>query len=158
MALNRLKYCSTQQGYSANIGDGVIAQELEGGAARYRRALKGVVHTVNSRWVVNKAGYQYLMAFYRVWARNPNQAFIAKLCVDSATVEDYECFFSGSPALSEKKGLVFIVTATLKVKPLNIPDGMDDLIVASANSGSDLALLMNPLEKLVNEDLPTALG
>lgn len=158
MALNRLAYCSTQQGYSANIGDGVIAQSLDGGADRYRRSLKGVVHTVNSRWVVKEAGYQYLMAFYRVWARNPNQPFIAKLCVDSATVEDYECFFSGSPALSEKKGLVFIVTATLKVKPLVIPNGMDDLIVAVANGGGDLASLMNPLEKLVNEDLPAALG
>lgn len=158
MALNRMKYCSTQQGYTANIGDGVISQILEGGADRYRRALKGVMHSVASRWVVKKAGYQYLMAFYRVWARNPNQPFIAKLCVDNAEVEDYECFFNGAPTLTEKNGNIFIVTATLKVKPLPVNDAMDDLIVEVGNAGEDLASLLNPLEKLVNEDLPSALG
>ena len=157
MALNRMMYCSTQEGYSANIGDGVMSQILDGGADRYRRSLKGVVHTVSSRWVVNEAGYQYLMAFYRVWARNPSQPFIAQLCVDNAPVEDYECFFSGSPTLSSKEAKVYTVTATLKVKPLSIDPNMDDIIVSAGNSGSDLAKLFNPLEKLVNEDLPDAL-
>lgn len=158
MALNRMKYCSTQQSYSANIGDGVISQILDGGADRYRRSLKGVMHVVSSRWVVNKVGYQYLMAFYRVWARNPSKPFIAKLCVDNAPVEDYQCFFSGAPTLTEKNGKVFTVTATLKVKPLAVDEAMDDLIVEVGNDGEDLASLMNLLEKLVNEDLPDALG
>ena len=157
MALNRMMYCSTQEGYSANIGDGVISQILDGGADRYRRSLKGVMHTVNSRWVVNESGYQYLMAFYRVWARNPSQPFIAKLCVDNAPVEDYECFFSGSPTLSSKEAKVYTVTATLKVKPLPVDEAMDDLIVGAGNEAGDLSALMNPLEKLVNEDLPNAL-
>jgi len=158
MALNRMKYCSTQQSYSANIGDGVISQILDGGADRYRRSLKGVVHTVSSRWVVGEAGYQYLMAFYRVWARNPSQPFIARLCVDNAPVEDYQCFFGGAPTLTEKQALVFTVTANLKVKPLAVDDDLDDLIVEVGNGGEDLASLTNPLEKLVNEDLPEALG
>lgn len=158
MALNRMMYCSTQEGYSANIGDGVMSQILDGGADRYRKSLKGVVHTVSSRWVVQKSGFQYLMAFYRVWARNPSQPFIAKLCVDNAPVEDYECFFSGSPTLSSKEANVYTVTASLKVKPLPVDEGMDDLIVGVGDSGSDLAGLLNPLEKLVNEDLPDAIG
>ncbi|MDF2419183.1 hypothetical protein GWP85_16960 [Acinetobacter beijerinckii] len=157
MALNRLKYCSTQQGYSANIGDGVISQILDGGADRYRRSLKGVMHTVNSRWVVGEAGYQYMMAFYRVWARNPSQPFIAKLCVDNAPVEDYECFFSGAPTLSSKLSGIYTVTATLKVKPLLVNNDLDDIIIGVGNDGGDLAKLLNPLEKLVNEDLPNAL-
>lgn len=157
MALNRLKYCSTQQGYSANIGDGVISQILDGGADRYRKSLKGVMHTVNSRWVLGKAGYQYLMAFYRVWARNPSKPFIARLSVDDAQFEDYECFFSGAPALAEIKALVYVVTATLKVKPLNTSKEVDEIIVEVGNAGGDLAKLLNPLEKLVNEDLPNAL-
>lgn len=157
MALNRLKYCSTQQGYSANIGDGVISQILDGGADRYRKSLKGVMHTVNSRWVVGEAGYQYMMAFYRVWARNPSQPFIAKLCVDNAPVEDYECFFSGAPTLSSKLSRFYTVTATLKVKPLAVSEDLDDIIIGVGNEGGDLASLLNPLEKLVNEDLPNAL-
>jgi hypothetical protein len=157
MALNRMMYCSTQEGYSASIGDGVMSQILDGGADRYRRSLKGVVHTVNSRWVVQESGYQYLMAFYRVWARNPSQPFIARLCVDNAPVEDYECFFSGSPTLSSKEANVYTVTATLKVKPSPVDEDMDDLIVGAGNEGGELAGILNPLEKLVNEDLPDAL-
>lgn len=157
MALNRMMYCSTQEGYSANIGDGVMSQVLDGGADRYRKSLKGVVHTVSSRWVVQESGYQYLIAFYYVWARNPSQPFIAKLCIDNAPVEDYECFFNGSPTLSSKEANIYTVTANLKVKPLPRDDAMDDLIVGAGNEGGDLAGILNPLEKLVNEDLPDAL-
>ena len=79
--MHKLLYCTTQSGYSAQIGDGVISQELDGGAPRFKRALKGTYHSASVRWVVKDAGYQYLMAFYRVWARNPNQRFLAKLCM-----------------------------------------------------------------------------
>lgn len=151
-------YCSTQEGYSASIGDGVISQILDGGAERYRKALKGVMNTVNSRWVVGEAGYQYLIAFYYVWARNPSQPFIAKLCVDNALVEDYECFFSGTPTLTSKEGKHFTVTATLRVKPLDRDPAIDDIIVGVGNDDGDLAGLLYPLEKLVNEDLPNAVG
>ncbi|ENU24178.1 hypothetical protein F993_01494 [Acinetobacter proteolyticus] len=157
MALNRMMYCSTQEGYSANIGDGVMSQILDGGADRYRKSLKGVMHTVSSRWVVQESGYQYLMAFYRVWARNPSQPFLAKICVDNAPVEDYECFFSGAPSLSSKVADVYTVTATLKVRPLPINEAMDDLIVGVGNEDSDLAQTLPSLEKLVNKDLPDAL-
>ncbi|USA54573.1 hypothetical protein NDN13_05095 [Acinetobacter sp. C32I] len=157
MVLNRMMYCSTQEGYSANIGDGVMSQILDGGADRYRKSLKGVMHTVSSRWVVQESGYQYLMAFYRVWARNPSQPFLAKICVDNAPVEDYECFFSGAPTLSSKEADVYTVTATLKVKPLPVNETLDDIIIGVGNEGGDLAALLNPLEKLVNQDLPDAL-
>lgn len=158
MALNKMMYCSTQEGYSASIGDGVISQILDGGADRYRKSLKGVLHTVNSRWIVKEYGYLYLMAFYRVWTRNPSQPFLAKLCIDDAEVKPYECFFSGSPTLSDKEGKHFTVTATLRVKPILANDDLDDLIVGAGNDGVDLAKLTNLLEKLVNEDLPNALG
>ena len=156
--MHKLLYCSTQSGYSAQIGDGVISQELDGGAPRFRRALKGTYHTASVQWVVKEKGYQYLMAFYRVWARNPNQRFLAKLCIDSSEVEDYQCYFSGAPTLSSKDGGVYTVTAEFRVKPLNIDPAMDDLFVKVGDQNVDLASLMNPLETLVNESLPDALG
>jgi len=160
MGLNSLMYCSTYQGYSASIGNGVISQVLDGGADRYRRSLKGVPHSVSSRWVVTESGYQYLMAFYRVWQRNPNKPFIAKLCVDDSVLQDYQCYFDASNGLvlAEQRGKLFVVTGTLKVKPLKIDPAIDDIIVDVGNSGTDLAALLNPLEKLVNEDFPNALG
>lgn len=160
MELNKLMYCSTYQGYSANIGNGVTSQELDGGADRYRRALKGVPHTVSSRWVVTEYGYQYLMAFYRVWQRNPNKPFYAKLCIDDSELRDYQCFFDAKTGLTltEQRGRLFVVTGTLKVKPLKVDPAMDDIIVDAGNAGTDLAALLNPLEILVNVDLPKALG
>lgn len=155
--MQKLLYCTTQSGYSAQIGDGVLSQELEGGAPRFRRSLKGTYHSASVRWVVKDAGYQYLMAFYRVWARNPNQRFLADLCIDNATVEPYQCYFSGSPRLDSKEGLIYTVSAELRVKPLNIDPDMDDVIVTAATQGVDLAELVNPLEQLANVNLPDAL-
>ncbi|MEK5744379.1 hypothetical protein VXE41_16010, partial [Acinetobacter variabilis] len=102
-------------------------------------------------------GYQYLMAFYRVWARNPNQRFLAKLCIDGPEVEDYQCYFSGSPRLESKDGPVYTVTAELRVKPLNIDSNMDEVIVSAATEGVDLAELFDPLDHLANVALPDAL-
>ena len=50
MTLNTMQRCVLQAGYSANIGNGVIAQVLDGGAPRFRRALKGTVHSGNVSW------------------------------------------------------------------------------------------------------------
>ncbi|WP_151976644.1 hypothetical protein [Acinetobacter soli] len=156
--MNRMKYCVTQSGYSAKLGNGVISQKLDGGASRYRRSLKNPSHSVSVQWVVGEAGYQYLMAFYRVWRRKPNQAFLAKLVVDDAPAQDYQCYFADSPALSSKQGLIFTVSAQLEVKPLSESTDMDDVIVQYGNeSDDDLSSLADPLEKLVNVDLPDAL-
>lgn len=155
--LNRMKYCVTQSGYSAQVGDGVISQSLDGGAPRYRRQIKGAVSTAGVQWVVDAGTYQYLMAFYRVWCRNPAQPFLCKLCIDNAPVEDYECYFASALKLDSKVAGVYTVTATLTVKRLKTNDAMDDLIVAFGNEDQNLAEFMNPLEQLVNVDLPDAL-
>lgn len=155
--LNRMMYCVTQSGYSVQIGDGVIVQQLDGGAPRFRRTLKGTVHTAAVQWIVQSAGYQYLMAFYRVWARNPSQPFLCKLCIDDAPVQDYQCYFSGSPKLTSKEADVFTVGATLIVKPLETSDEIDDLIVAVGNQDQNLSSMFNPFEELVNQDLPNAM-
>lgn len=155
--MHKLKYCPLQSGYTAQIGDGVISQELDGGAPRFRRALKSTYHAVNVQWVVKEAGYQYLMAFYRVWARNPSQRFLAKLCVDNATVEDYQCYFSGPPSLTSKEANIYTVSATLRVKPLSVDKDMDDVLVGIGNNNESIDDVFNPLEELVNENLPDAL-
>lgn len=157
--MNRLKYCVTQSGYSAKLGNGVISQKLDGGASRYRRSLKNPSHSVSVQWVVGEAGYQYLMAFYRVWRRNPNQAFLAKLVIDDTPAQDYQCYFADSPALSSKQGLIFTVSAQLEVKPLKEDETFDDFIVSVADdSNGALWDWVNPLDELVNIDLPNALG
>lgn len=155
--LNRLAYCVQQSGYTVDFGTSVIAQELEGGPSRYRVDSKNNVHYVNSTWVVSAKGYQYLIAFFHVWQRNPSQPFLAKLIIDNAVLDEYECFFrNGGFRLDSKNGRIYTVSATLEVAAKLRDDVFDDTLVML---GNDQVLdVLNPLEKLVNEDLPNALG
>jgi len=150
--LNRLAYCVQQSGYTVDFGNDVIAQNLDGGPSRYRRDVRGNSHTVNVSWVLKLKGYQYLTAFYRVWMRNPSQPFLAKLIIDDE-LKDYECFFKSPIQLNSKNGPVYQVSAQLEVKALIADDAFDDALV-SLGSDSDI---FEPLEELVNVDLPNAL-
>lgn len=156
-SLSSIHYQPLQNGYTAKIGNGVTFQELGGGAPRYRKAPKGTHHEVNVQWVVRDGGYQYLMAFYRTWARNPSKQFLVKLCVDNATVEDYQCYFSGPPSLTSKEANIYTVSATLRVRPLSVDKDMDDVLVGIGNNNESINDVFNPLEELVNESLPDAL-
>lgn len=156
--LDRMMYCSTQSGYSAQLGDDVTMVDLPGGAPRFRRSINGTYHTVNVQWILGPKGFEYLTAFYRRWKRNPNKPFLAKLCVDAPLVEDYKCHFSSSPTINGKQGKFFTITAQLRVRPLETSDALDDLIVEAGNQGHSLSDLFDPLDKLVNKDLPNALG
>lgn len=154
---NVLLYCVTQAGYSVGYKSGVISQELDGGAPRYRRGMLNPYHTVNVQWKVQEAGFQYLDALHEVWCRNPNQFFYAPLKVNGPEYKNYEAFFvEDSFQLNSVEGLVFTVTAQLRVKPI-VDEAMNDLIVAAGNNNLDLSALVNPLEQLVNVDLPKAL-
>lgn len=154
--LNRLAYCVQQSGYTVNFGNDVIAQELDGGPSRYRRDIRRNSHLVNVSWVLKLKGYQYLTAFYRVWMRNPSQPFLAQLIIDDE-LKDYECFFKSAIQLNSKNGPVYQVSAQLEVKALIADDVFDELLVAVGNQSIDLGELMDPLEELVNVDLPNAL-
>ncbi|EOQ73464.1 hypothetical protein [Acinetobacter lactucae] len=155
--MNTLMYCSTQEGYSASLKSGVISQELDGGAPRYRRGLKNGYHTVNVQWKVFDAGFQYLDAFYNVWCETPGQRFNASLRVNGPEFKPYECYFvEESFQLSSMQGPVYTVTAQLRVKPI-VDSELNHIIVETGNGNQDLASIVNPLEELVNEDLPNAM-
>jgi len=155
--MNTLMYCSTQEGYSASLKSGVISQELEGGAPRYRRGLKNGYHTVNVQWKVFDVGFQYLDAFYNVWCETPGQRFNASLRVNGPEFKPYECYFvEESFQLSSMQGPVYTVTAQLRVKPI-VDSELNHIIVETGNGNQDLASIVNPLEKLVNDDLPNAM-
>ncbi|MHA3050196.1 hypothetical protein [Acinetobacter sp. ANC 4639] len=154
---NVLLYCVTQAGYSVGFKSGVISQELDGGAPRYRRASRNPYSIVNVQWVVKEAGFQYLDALHEVWCRNPNQFFYAPLKVNGPEYKNYEAYFvEDSFQLNSVEGLVFTVTAHLRVKPI-INEALNDVLIAAGNSNLDLSKLVNPLEQLVNVDLPNAL-
>lgn len=151
--LNRLAYCVQQSGYTVDFGNDVIAQNLDGGPSRYRRDIRRNSHLVSVSWVVKLRGYQYLTAFHRVWMRNPSQPFLAKLIIDDE-LKDYECFFKSAIQLNSKNGPVYTLSAQLEINALIADDAMDDALVATGGSAD----IFEPLEELVNEDMPNALG
>lgn len=155
--MNTLMYCSTQEGYSVAFRSGVGSQELDGGAPRNRRLSKNSFHTVSVQWKVFDVGFQYLDAFYNVWSETPGQRFNASLRVNGPEFKPYECLFvPDSFQLTSMQGPVYTVTAQLRVKPI-VDSELNWAIVDAGNDGGDLASLVNPLEKLVNEDLPDAM-
>ena len=53
-------------------------------------------------------------------------------------------------------GPVYTVTAQFRVKPI-VDSELNKIIVEAGNDRQDLASLTNPLEELVNDDLPNAM-
>ncbi len=154
---NVLLKCVTQSGYSVGFKSGVISQELDGGAPRYRRAIKNPYHDVSVQWVVREAGFDYLNALHDVWCENPNEFFFAPLKVNGPEYKNYESYFvEDSFQLNSVSGLIFTCSAQLRVKPI-IDREKNQLLVEVGNEGVDLSELINPLEKLVNVDMPNAL-
>lgn len=154
---NILLKCVTQSGYSVGLKSGLISQELDGGAPRYRKVQKNAFHTVNVRWVVNENGFEYLNAFYGIWCENPNEFFYAPLKVNGPEYKNYESYFvEDSFQVGEPSGRIFTITAQLRVKPI-VDREKNLLLVEVGNDGVDLSELINPLEKLVNVDMPNAL-
>lgn len=154
---NVLLKCVTQSGYSASLKSGLVSQELDGGAPRYRRFTKNAFHAVNVRWVVNENGFEYLNAFHNVWCESPNEPFYAPLKVNGPVYKNYECYFvEDSFQVGEPNGVIFTITAQLRVRPI-VDLEQDRILVEVGNEGVDLSELTNPLEKLVNVDMPNAL-
>ncbi|RZA01768.1 MAG: hypothetical protein EOO68_10145 [Moraxellaceae bacterium] len=76
--MNRLDLCPLQSSYSAEFGDGVLSQDLAKGMPRTRADFIGAVHMVNASFMLAPDDYNYIMAFYRVYQRNP-QPFLVGL-------------------------------------------------------------------------------
>lgn len=154
--MNRLKLCPTQAGYSVQFGGGVIAQRLNGGASRFEVDVLGASHTVNLSWTTDQGGYQYLMAFHRLWQRNPSQPFLARLIIDDHQARDYQCHFvPDTLMLSAKTGKAHTVTAQIEAKAKTPDYAFDQSIVDTW--GTFPADSIGRLEQLVNVDLPDAL-
>ena len=80
------------------------------------------------------------------------------MIVDDTEMTTYVCqFVAGSLRINERDGKVYSVSFGLRLKPNNTGTDFDETIIGLWESG-DPRKLLNLLEKLVNEDLPDALG
>lgn len=113
--MRKLKIQPNQAGYAVERGNTVLFQELDGGAGRYDKDIQRKSHTVNVAWTLNKTQYDYLQAFYLVWANNPSEAFLADLIIDTHAMMEYQCYFRSPLNLNNKVGATHTVGATLEV-------------------------------------------
>lgn len=149
----KMTLCPTQDGYSVQHPFSINRMQLDGGSTRFRKGKKGLPSSVSVQWVVDKNGYDYLLAFYRLWeSQTPRiNPFLLDLIIDESALIEYSCFFSSGLALSSVNGPIRTVTASLEVSAKKPDAAVDEIIVLGVLD------LVNPLEKLTNTDLPNAL-
>lgn len=156
--MNNFALCPLQRGYSPTVANNLLEQELMGGFARQRVQFVNNVHTVTASVMLDDhRKQQYFLAFWRSHQTNP-RPFLWRLIVDDVQATTYVCqFVASSLQIGERDGKVYSVSFSLRLKPNNTGKDFDQIIIDAWESG-DPFLLFKLLEKLVNEDLPDALG
>ncbi|MDQ2139590.1 hypothetical protein RBI14_15600 [Alcaligenaceae bacterium B3P038] len=154
-----LPFRPIQAGYSIQPDDGILAIKLDGGASRTSVVTQGNVGVVSVNWALSPAEYSLLAGFHRIWKRSL-EPFLIDLVLDAAESDRYEAMFVPNTfALTGKSGSVHMVSAQLEVVPLEFfddpaTDPGEALVMLNEEYGRAAPLVINDLEKLVNEDLP----
>lgn len=156
--MNNFALCPLQRGYTPRVANNLLEQELKGGFSRQRVQFVNNVHTVTASVMLDeKIKQQYWWAF---WDSHQDNArpFLWRLIVKETEMTTYVCqFVAGSLNIGERDGKVYSVSFDLRLKPNNTGKDFNETIIGLWESG-DPRKLLNLLEKLVNEDLPDALG
>lgn len=142
--------------YNVTLGNDVVTTQFEKGMPRQRLGGVGSPHQLSVTFRHKGQHQEYLYSF---WELYKTKSFAMRLIIGSPTLSWFECRFLGSPTHTELGADVHEFSIGLVVKPKRL-----DLDVSAAylwayqQTGGDVSLYFNALEKLVNEDLPDALG
>ena len=142
-----------QSGYSVQHSYPIDRMQMGGGASRLRKGKKNLPLLVTLQWLTDKAGYDYLKAFYELWlnqspAINP---FLIDLIIDYGDLLEYSCIFTDGIRLDQVAGHAYYISANIEAKAKKRNNDQDEVIILGVLD------LLNPLEQLVNVDLPNAL-
>lgn len=154
--LPKLILCPLRDSYSPTLGNDVITTQFENGMPRQRLAGVGRPHQTPVSFRHKAQHQQYILAFWRAYRA---KAFAMRLILDGTDLAWYECRFIGEPSILAPGNNVFEFSINLvcRPKPLNLE--LDETFVYFYNAtNGDISGFTNHLEKLVNEDLPDALG
>ena len=143
--------------YAPSLARSVTSTETIVGLPRERKDSVGKVHRVSAAYLCTSAQWQYFLAFTRAYEGLP---FLANLQLDDINLQWYECRIIGEylPFNTLGAGL-FRVQLNLVAKPIKY-DIDNDILISTLYQMTDgqIELYFQMLEKLVNEDLPAALG
>lgn len=142
--------------YNVTLGDDVISTQYTKGPPRQRLGGVGAQHQTPVTFRHKGQHQQYL---YDFWLLHRAKPFAMRLIIGSPALSWFVCRFVGSPTHSYLGADVHEFSIGLVIEPKRL-----DLEVSAAylwayqQTGGDVSLYFNALEKLVNEDLPDALG
>ena len=145
--------------YSVTDGKEVVATQLDGGVARYRKDIVGATSTVNVSWILGRDEYKYLRSFYRGITSKGALPFLIDLILDEFELTEHKVYFiPGSMQLTGQKGLTYWVSAQLEVYPNEDTDNGDFASVYS-EFGNPIIFLQQEdiLQVVVNELWPEVL-
>lgn len=154
--LPKLILCPLLDSYNPTLGNDVITTQYENGMPRQRLAGVGRPHQTPVSFRHKAQHQDYILAFWRVYRA---RAFAMRLILDGTDLAWYECRFIGEPSILSLGNNVFEFSINLvcRPKPLNLE--LDETFIYFYNAtNGDISGFTNQLEKLVNEDLPDALG
>lgn len=154
--LPKLILLPLRDSYSPTLGNDVISTQYTNGMPRQRLDGVGRPHQTPVSFRHKAQHQDYILAFWRIYRA---RAFAMRLILDGTDLAWYECRFIGEPSILSLGGGVFEFSINLvcRPKPLNLE--LDETFVYFYNAtNGDISGFTNHLEKLVNEDLPDALG
>lgn len=157
MAMTKFIIPPDNSAYSVTDGKEVVATQLDGGAARYRRDIIGATSTVAVSWILGRDEYLYLRSFYRGITGKGAVPFLIDLILDDYELTEHKAYFiPGSMQLTQQKGLTHWVSAQLEVVPNEDTDKGDFAYIYNA-LGSSWKLWLDKLDVIVNKDWPEVL-
>ena len=146
-----------RSGYNFSLGRSTVTTQFESGMPRQRKTRVSPTHQVQATYKCTRSMYQYLMAFLRAYEA---RAFLAYLLLDDIDHQWYECrIISDVINVSTLGDQIFTVSLILivKAKPRDVALDITIFELYELLDGQ-IDAYFNQLEKLVNEDLPDALG
>lgn len=146
-----------RDGYSFSLARNVASTETIVGLPRERKDSVGKVHRANVTYKCVRSQWQYFLAFTRAYEGLP---FLAYLLLDDVDHKWYECRIVGDSMPVQPLGdQIFTVQLSLVAKPIKY-DIDNDILISTLYQMTEgqIELYFQKLAKLVNEDLPDALG
>lgn len=157
MAIPKLMLKPQRNGYSFGLARSVTSTETIVGLPRERRDSVGKIHRPSVTYKCTRSQWRYFLSFMRVYEGLP---FLAYLLLDDIDHQWYECRIVGESLPVQTLGdQIFTVQLELVAKPIKYDVEVDESILAIYEiTGGQTDLYFKLLEKLVNEDLPEAVG
>ena len=154
-SMPKLMLTPFRDGYNFSLARNVVTTETDGGMPRTRKDSIGKPHRANPTYKCTRAQWQYFLTFMRVYEGLP---FLAYLLLDDVDHQWYECdILDMVLPVSSLGDQIFTVQLSLVAKPIkyDVESDITFLDVYKMTDGQ-VEQYFTLLEKLVNEDLPSA--